>query len=388
MGMNIAVIRRECGYNSGGAERYCAGVVQGLVRRGHRVSVIADTMEGAVRQSAGSRVKFLRAAMSGRGSLMKNMSFFMSVQQVLAEHQFDLIYGLSRVMSVDVLRISDPLHAAWIELGYRKGLFSVLRRFLPRHSSLLSIERKSISTARRVLTNSQMVAEQVRHYYGLMPERIVTIYNGFDPDRFFPVDNRRKREIRAELGLSEDTDVILWAGMDPKRKGLRPLIQALCTVSKAHNFCLVIAGIDSLGSLSADAEKAGITDRICLLGYTIDMAPLYQASDLFVLPTRYDPFANTCLEAAACGVPVVTTKFNGASEIVSGPAPWLVVDRADAASVARALERFFSMTYRERTELALGMADAALPHTWEHHVDMLTEFFASLTVLDEEVTDA
>ena len=388
MGMNIAVIRRECGYSSGGAERYCAGVVQGLARRGHHVTVIADTMESAVRRSAGSRVKFLRAAMSGRGSLMKNMSFFMSVQQVLAENKFDLVYGLSRVMSADVLRISDPLHAAWLELGYRRGLFSMFRRFSPRHNSLLSIERKSISSARMVLTNSKMVAGQVRHYYGLSPERIVTIYNGFDPERFFPVDSIRRAEIRAGLGLPEDSDVILWAGTNLERKGLEPLIKALGTVTSTRDFRLLIAGPDTLGYMNAEAEKAGITDRIILTGYTKDMVSLYQASDIFVLPTRYDPFANTCLEAAACGVPVITTRFNGASEIISEAAPWLVVESAEAVPVAHALERFFSITSRERTELAMAMAAAALPNTWEHHVDRLMELFDSMAVPNEEVADA
>jgi UDP-glucose:(heptosyl)LPS alpha-1,3-glucosyltransferase len=326
--------------------------------------------------------------MSGRGSLMKNMSFFMSVQHVLAEHQFDLAYGLSRVMSADVLRISDPLHAAWLELGYRRGLFSMFRRFSPRHGSLLSIERKSISSARMVLTNSKMVAEQVRRYYGVDPEKIATVYNGFDPDRFSPVDNRRKIEIRAELGLPEDAIVILWAGTNLERKGLGPLIQAMSTVSTTHDFRLLIAGPDSLGYLSAEAEKAGIKDRIILPGYTRDMAPLYQASDLFVLPTRYDPFANTCLEAAACGIPVITTRFNGASEIFSKAAPWLVVDSAEAKPVAHALERFFAMTPPERSGLAVSMADAALPHTWDHHVDRLTELFDSLVDVNGEMTDA
>jgi len=376
--MNIAVIRRECGYSSGGAERYCAGVVQGLAARGYGITVIADTVEPAVYTQAGAMVRFERAAMSGRGSLMKNMSFFMSVQQLLSRQSFDLVYGLSRVMSADVLRISDPLHAAWLKLGYRRGMFSMFRRFMPRHSSLLSMERKSISSARMVLTNSRMVADQVAHFYSISPDRITTIYNGYDPARFHPVSQSRKMEIRRELGLPEDSDLVLWAGTNLERKGLGPLIKALGAVAGDREFYLVAAGPDSLGFLEIEAGRAGIEERIILKGYVRDMAPLYQASDLFVLPTRYDPFANTCLEAAACGIPVITTRFNGSSEIVSKAARWLVVESPDSKAVSEALGRFGGMSQPERAELGRNLAAAAAPYTWEHHIDRLVELFDSM----------
>ncbi len=378
--MNIAVIRRECGFSSGGAERYCAGVVHGLSARGHHVTVIADSMEPAVRAQAGSRVKFIRAAMSGRGSLMKNMSFFMSVQQVLFKERFDLVYGLSRVMAADVLRISDPLHAAWLDLGYPRGMFSMFRRFMPRHGSLLSIERKSISNARMVLTNSRMVAEQVRHYYSISEDRITTIYNGFDPARFYPVEQGKKKALRAELGLPEDSKLVLWAGTNLDRKGLGPLIQALGDFAAEHKFYLIAAGPDSLGHLEDEAFRAGIEERIILRGYVEDMAPLYQASDLFVLPTRYDPFANTCLEAAASGVPVITTRFNGSGEIIAKAAPWLVVESADAEALSGALSRFFAMSTDERVALGRELAAVSAPCTWEHHIDQLMEVFDSMHV--------
>jgi glycosyltransferase involved in cell wall biosynthesis len=62
-----------------------------------------------------------------------------------------------------------------------------------------------------------------------------------------------------------------------------------------------------------------------------------QSADVLVLPTRYDPFANTCLEAMACGIPALTTSANGAAEVL--PEPWLVCDDEGAlrAGYERAL---------------------------------------------------
>ncbi len=379
MGLNVAVIRRECGFSMGGAERYCAGVVRGLAQRGHRVTVIADSMEPSVRETAGTGVKFLRAPMSGRGSLMKNMSFFMSVQQVLSGEEFDLTYGLSRIMPADVLRISDPLHAAWLELGYSRGFFSLFRRFMPRHSSILSMERKAIAAAGLVVTNSRLTAEHVMHYYGVSSEKITTIHNGYDPVRFYPVQQDKKHGLRVKLGLPSDRNIILFAGTNLERKGLGTLIDALGSMAGERDFRLIVAGPESLGPYGAKAEKADIADRIIMPGYVRDMAAMYQASDLFVLPTRYDPFANSCLEAAACGVPVITTAFNGAGEVISAAAPWLVVENAAPEPLAHALKHFFSLSVEDRYSLGDSMVSAAAGYTWEHHMDRLMEVFMRIS---------
>ena len=368
--MKIAVIRRECGSGLGGAENYCAGVVQKLCKAGHNVTVIADSADSCLEEAGAG---FIRAPVSGRGSIMKNMSFFMAVQQVLRANEFDVAYGLSRVMPVDILRISDPLHAAWLEFGYAGGLLSIFRRFMPRHSCLLSIERKSINAAKKILTNSLLVAEQVRHYYGVPPEKILTIHNGFDPERFFPVSAEQRRAARRELGLPEGKDIILFAGTNLWRKGFDLLLQALQKQSSQKDFVLVVAGPEPDKNIFSFAGKYGLSDRLIVPGYVEDMARYYQAADLFVLPTRYDPFANTCLEASACGVPVVTTSLNGASEIIIKAARWLVVPAGDSDALAGSVSRFLSTDAGSREELGKEMIRAASSCTVDSHMEKLIE---------------
>lgn len=74
-----------------------------------------------------------------------------------------------------------------------------------------------------------------------------------------------------------------------------------------------------------------------------------------VLPTRYDPFANACLEAMACGIPVLTTSSNGAAEVL--PEPWLVCDGVDATRAG--LDRLADPTVRA----ALGERCRAVAET-------------------------
>ena len=65
------------------------------------------------------------------------------------------------------------------------------------------------------------------------------------------------------------------------------------------------------------AFQLNVEDRIHFLGSISNVEKWYQLSELFVLPTSYDPFSNSCLESLACGCPVITTSSNGASECVS-----------------------------------------------------------------------
>jgi UDP-glucose:(heptosyl)LPS alpha-1,3-glucosyltransferase len=69
-------------------------------------------------------------------------------------------------------------------------------------------------------------------------------------------------------------------------------------------------------------------ERVQFLGVVREMPSLYAASDIFLLPTVYDPFSNACLEALAAGLPVITTRANGFSEIIETGRHGTIVDGA------------------------------------------------------------
>jgi UDP-glucose:(heptosyl)LPS alpha-1,3-glucosyltransferase len=69
---------------------------------------------------------------------------------------------------------------------------------------------------------------------------------------------------------------------------------------------------------------------------------VYAAADIFILPTIYDPFSNACLEALACGLPVITTRSNGFSEIIEDSIHGSIVDHAGNLMGLRDAIRFWS----------------------------------------------
>ena len=126
---------------------------------------------------------------------------------------------------------------------------------------------------------------------------------------------------------------------------------------------LVVAGSGDPGPFRRLAASLGVSARVHFLGLRSDVTSLYAAADLLVLPTRYDPFANACLEAMAAGLPVATTRQNGASELLVPSANGFICDE-DFAPAFRSLENPSQLR-------ALGQAarETAERFGWPAHAD-------------------
>lgn len=136
-----------------------------------------------------------------------------------------------------------------------------------------------------------------------------------------------------------------------------------------------MAGRDDPTRWRARATALGVAERVRWLGARGDVERLCAAADAFVLPTRYDAFANACLEAAAAGLPVVTSASNGAAEVLREGV--VCVDRADDADgFAAALASLADPAARR----ARGDAarDAAERFSWDAHVESLRSLYARI----------
>jgi UDP-glucose:(heptosyl)LPS alpha-1,3-glucosyltransferase len=140
---------------------------------------------------------------------------------------------------------------------------------------------------------------------------------------------------RRELGLGRGDCAVLFLGTGYARKGLDLLLEAFPRVVAAWPEArLLIAGFDSARArFEARAAELGIGARTTFLGGTLTPEHLYAAADLYVLPTRYDPFANSTLEALACGLPVITSTANGGGELIDAGVQGACIDVARGAEV-------------------------------------------------------
>jgi UDP-glucose:(heptosyl)LPS alpha-1,3-glucosyltransferase len=152
--------------------------------------------------------------------------------------------------------------------------------------------------------------------------------------------------LRSRFGAANDAPVVLFVAHNFKLKGLRQLIRAT-SLSKPDVYHLWVAGRDDPGRYQRAAERLGVGRRVRFIGADTPVRSLFAAADLLAHPTFYDPCSRVVLEALACGRPVVTTRWNGAAEIMRPGVHGEAIDSPrDLHALARAVERCLSPELR------------------------------------------
>jgi len=332
--LRIAFVRR--GYSrSGGAEAYLKRLADGIVKAGHEVQLVTKHEWPEDQWPFGS-IKRLRAKTV--------IGFADELEQIRAQPQCDLLFSLDRVWNCNIFRAGDGVHRAWLE---RRRKFEVpLKQFVRtasrKHRDLLQLEESLLENrnAGRVIAASQMVVNQIIDLYSYPADKIDLVRNGVPLDRFqFEPELREKS--RAELKLKQDQIALLFVGSGWERKGLLFAIEAMA-LCKNRKMRLLVAGRGDARPYKTRRLRFWREDPVQFLGEVADLVPVYAAADIFILPTIYDPFSNACLEALASGLPVITTRSNGFSEIIEDGVHGSIVDNPTNLIGLRDAIRFWS----------------------------------------------
>jgi UDP-glucose:(heptosyl)LPS alpha-1,3-glucosyltransferase len=329
--LTICFVRR--GYSpSGGAEAYLKRLARGVVDAGHEARLFT-TNDWPENEWPFGELTRVRAR--------STIAFACEIERIRQEMQCGMLVSLERICRCDVYRAGDGVHLAW--LNRRKKFESPWQRFAHiftgKHRELLRLEEVLLNErgAERVIANSRMVREEIVDLYNYRRDKIDIVYTGIPLDQFH-VDAELRLQSRAQLGLTNDDIVVLFAGTGWERKGLRFAVDAVeaCDNPKVR---LLVAGRGNV--------RRYRSERATFLGELKDMRPAYAAADIFILPTIYDPFSNASLEALACGLPVITTRANGFSEVMEDRIHGSIVDLPeDISGLVNAIEDWCDPTRR------------------------------------------
>jgi len=209
---------------------------------------------------------------------------------------------------------------------------------------------------RKIIAISDMVKSDIIRYYRVPEDKIAVVFNCVDLDRFHPKNRAVFREAkRAELRIDGNTLVLLFAGNNYRLKGLEPLLRSLVYLRQwfpDKPFQLLIIGRSRIDPFVRMSRRLGISDQTLFLGSVKGMEQYYAASDIYVQPSFYDSCSLTVLEALAAGLPVVTSRFNGAADaILSDKGGRIVEDPADEEALARAIAFFFDDAHRSEARV-------------------------------------
>jgi UDP-glucose:(heptosyl)LPS alpha-1,3-glucosyltransferase len=331
--LRVAIVRQR--YNPyGGAERIIERALPALERNGVELTLITRRADGW------GSPRVLAVDPFYLGSAWRDASFARAARAAWESAGFDLVQSHERIAGCEVYRAGDGVHAEWLDIRRAAaGSFERLGIALnPYHRTICAAERRMFAhpALRAVVCNSAMVRGEIERRFGVAPQKLHVIYNGVDLDYFHPRHREALREAaRAELGAGAKDFLFLFVGSGFWRKGLDAAIAALAACGDA-SFRLAVAGRDSDAMrYAAQAAAAGLGDRLRLLGGRDDVRRLYAAADCFILPTRYDPFPNTALEALAMGLPAIVGRRSGAGEILRAGENGWICEPGDVAGLAK-----------------------------------------------------
>jgi UDP-glucose:(heptosyl)LPS alpha-1,3-glucosyltransferase len=368
--MKIGLVCKYFLSTRGGLERDTRLLSEELVKRGHEVHVFCNSGE----QTAG--VTLHHVPMFPFSSPGKNLSFALMATRHCSDLELDVIQSMERIWTQDIYRTSDSINPVQMKSKYHNKMIYLFKAAGPRRQVLSFLERRIFQEggAKFILAISNLVKTQIMEHYQVPEEKIVVIYNSVDTNRFNQsLTELFKKEIREQFGVGPKEKLILFMGNNYKLKGLSLLLKALVSL-KAEAFKLLVAGTDLAAPYMRFAAQNGIGDKVRFIGYHKYPERLYAAADLFVFPSSDDTFGNVCLEAMACGVPVIASKMAGASEIIDQGINGYVLNTLGSEELSA---RIREVLHRgDYSMMRMEAAKKAAEFTIERHMKQLCSLYA------------
>lgn len=186
------------------------------------------------------------------------------------------------------------------------------------------------------------VSEKTREHHiqtaKFNPEKIITIYNGVELEKFRKTLNRQNANIRQELNIPTDSKIILTVAVLREPKGIQFMLNSLPEIRKRHpntHYLIVGEGTHKAHLLNI-VKSLGLEKNVTFAGHRNDIPALMHASQLFVLPTLIDALPTVLIEAMAAELPIVASNVGGIPEIIEDRVNGLLVPAGDPKKLTEA----------------------------------------------------
>jgi glycosyltransferase involved in cell wall biosynthesis len=234
-------------------------------------------------------------------------------------------------------------------------------------------ERRSLGMAKLVLTNSALTRRAVIDELGVAPERARVVYYGIDGTQFLPVGEERARETREALGWPNRPTAAFIGALGDRRKGFDTLFGAWQTLCRTPSWDVDLVAVGAGAEVEIwreRAARAGLAERVRLLGFRNDVQRVLAACDALVAPTRYEAFGLGVAEALACGVPAIVSADAGVAELYPDDLrDFLLADPDSESELVAALGRWRSRLDEHRRRF-VPLTERLRARSWD---DMAAE---------------
>jgi len=341
--LRIAVLERVFSTSAGGAERYCASLVQHLADK-HDIHVYAQDI-----QVQYPHVVFHQVPLFCRRPRWVNQIAFALYTWWHTRDGFDVVHSHEntwhgQVQTVHVL----PFTYLWFSQHHGWQLFLRYLQWLtsPRLLTYWGLEKLRLrkSKAKWLVAVSDPVKLILEKLSPLMREDIVVITPGLESTSVPTLEE--KQQARKNLHLPTDGQCLVWVGNNAVKKGLPALLGALARLPDSV-FLLMIGRAAPDSAWRKQVAALGLESRVYHQGVLDDITVAYLAADVLVHPTLEDTFGMVVLEAMGHGVPVIVSaaQYCGiAASLQHLNQAWILPNPSDIADLALAIEKTLAPT--------------------------------------------
>jgi UDP-glucose:(heptosyl)LPS alpha-1,3-glucosyltransferase len=292
-----------------------------------------------------------------------------------------IVHGHGEVLNQDILSLHNSVHAAYEAIHGRplaqkdeKGVFYFHRRLL------------SQGRFKLIIANSQLMKADLMARYSIPSSKIRVIYPGYDPRQFSPSARASARqELRRSMGVtSEEILIGLVTSGDFVKRGVKTFVSTIASLpanTRKRMKALIVGREKRVDVLREECRRLGIADRVIFKESIPDVQNYYYAMDLMVYPAFFEEFGQVVQEAAACGVPVLTSKMVGASELFQGLAKSYLPDRAVADEFAKRLDELIAHPDRLKP-WGEAARESVQQNTWDRNCELTLQCYDELSPSD------
>lgn len=348
----------------GGAETSAIQFVHHLLAEGIEVDVVTRSR---LSPAPGLRVHVVRGA--GLTRAQRSASFSRGADALVERLDVDLVHAITPCENADLYQPRGGTVAESIERNLAL-VRSPSARTMKRWANALNFKQRfMLDLERRILGRdngpvivaiSGYVVDQMRRHYRVPDHRLRVVFNAVDPDTTPPQQRQIDRaQVRRDYHISDEDLLVILVAHNFRLKGVARWMEAYSRLLKEGRTGIrsLVIGKAHSPRWEKDAARLGLKEHLRFTGPTGRVPAFMHAADILVHPTYYDPCSRVVLEGMAAGLPCVTTRFDGASEVIDDGVNGRVIDAPDEPDqLVEAIHEWQEASVRQR----IGAAASAI----------------------------
>ena len=251
-------------------------------------------------------------------------------------------------------------------------------------------EKEIMESARRVIATTPEQKKLMQEQYRIAEGKIATIPPGFFPQKYHPIEKAELSKIIEKYQLP--ARFVFAVGRITPYKGYDLLIKSFQQVAREMpEVKLVLAigsheptEIEKRNEFARLAESLGLANHTMFFGYVEELEALYNAAEVFTLPSTYEPFGMVAIEAMACGTPAVVTDRGGLKAFLVDGEDALIVDPLDTKALAEAILKLLKDKRLHQELSRRGCEKALATFTWERIAESTLKVVSQWQVENEK----